>query len=452
MKPRSLAEVARAVDGLLVGDDVVVSSLAIDSREVRPDALFAALEGTRADGHGFLEEAFDRGAGGVLVREGTVAPGPAVLVQRPEEALVGLAADERTRFDGVVVAVTGANGKTSTKDLTAAAVATSFRTHASPASFNNEIGVPVTILGAPADTEVLIAELGARHTGDVAALCEVVRPDVGVVTNVGVAHMEIFGSWEAIVEAAAEPVVGLGVDGVAILNLDDPVVASYAERTSGRVRMFGRSSDADVRADDVVLGSDGCATFVVDAGARAKVTLGVPGEHMVANALAALAVATELGVDLEAAAEALGRARVSRWRMETFETPDGVRVLNDAYTANPESVAAALRTSRWMAGDHRLIVVFGPMAELGSIAEREHERVGELAARLRVDRLLTVGADAEPIAVAAVREGIPPDDVASYEDPAPVLSDIRDHARAGDLVLVKASRVAGLAALAEALR
>jgi UDP-N-acetylmuramoyl-tripeptide--D-alanyl-D-alanine ligase len=331
-------------------------------------------------------------------------------------------------------------------------VATSFRTHASPASFNNEIGVPVTVLGAPADTEVLIAELGARRVGDVASLCEVVRPDVAVVTNVGVAHMEIFGSWEAIVEASAEPVAGLGVDGAAILNLDDPVVASYAERTSARVRTFGRSSDADVRADDVVLGSDGCATFVVDAGARAKVTLVVPGEHMVANALAALAVGTELGIDLEAAADALGRARVSRWRMETFETPDGVRVLNDAYNANPESVAAALRTSRWMAGEHRLIAVLGPMAELGSIADREHERVGELAARLRVDRLLTVGADAAPIAVAAVREGIPPDDVASYEDADPVLRDIRDHARAGDLVLFKASRVAGLEALAEALR
>jgi UDP-N-acetylmuramoyl-tripeptide--D-alanyl-D-alanine ligase len=239
---------------------------------------------------------------------------------------------------------------------------------------------------------------------------------------------------------------------VAILNRDDRVVAAYAPRVRGTVRTFGRAADADVRAEDVHLGSDGCATFVVDAGDRAKVTLAVPGEHMVSNALAAIAVGLELGVEVEAAAGALATAAVSRWRMEASGSADGIRILNDAYNANPESVAAALRTARWMAGEHRLIAVLGPMAELGSISDREHDRVGELAARLRVDRLITVGPAAAAIAVAAAREGLPPDDVVSYDDTGDVVADVRAYAAPGDLVLLKASRVAGLEVLAEALR
>ena len=452
MKPRRLVDVARAVDGLLVGGDAEVTSFAVDSRDVGPGALFAALPGTRVDGHRFVDEAFANGATGVLVRDGTRSPGPSVHVGSTSGAIVRLAADERRRIDARVVAVTGANGKTSTKDMTAAVSAASFRTHASPASFNNEIGVPVTILDAPGDTEVLVAELGARHAGDVALLCDVVRPHIAIVTNVGVAHMAVFGSWEAIVEASAEPVDALDEDGVAVLNADDPVVAGYAARCRGRVVTFG-TGEADVRAEDVALDPDGRATFVlVDGGERAVVRLAVPGEHMVANALAAAAAGGVLGVPIADRAAALSASSVSRWRMETFETGSGVRVLNDAYNANPESVAAALRTGRWIAGDHRFIAVLGPMAELGAITEREHERVGELAARLRVDRLITVGPGAEVIAVAGVREGVEPGNVASYPDPDAALADVRAHAGPGDLVLVKASRVAGLERLAEALR
>jgi UDP-N-acetylmuramoyl-tripeptide--D-alanyl-D-alanine ligase len=445
--------VARAVEGLLVGGDATVTSLAIDSRAVLPGALFAALPGTRVDGHRFVDEAFAAGAAGALVRDGAAHDGPAVHVRSPSEAIVRLAADERTRMDAEVVAITGANGKTSTKDLAAAVAATSLRTHASPASFNNEIGVPVTVLGAPPDTQVLIAELGARRAGDVTFLCEVVRPRIVVVTNVGVAHMEVFGSWDAIVDAAAEPVTSLGPGGVAILNADDPVVLGYAARCAGRVVTFGRGERADVRAEDVTLDADGHASFdLVEHGGRAHVTLSVSGEHMVGNALAAAAVGAELRIPLDARAEALSAAHVSRWRMETFRTAEGVRVVNDAYNANPESVAAALRTGRWMAGEHRFIAVLGPMAELGQITDREHERVGALAARLRVDRLITVGDAASAIAVAGVREGVEPGNVASYPDASAALEDVRRHARPGDLVLVKASRSAGLEALAEALR
>jgi len=448
-----MSDVARAVDGLFLGDDAEVTSIAIHSDDVVPGSLFVALPGERVDGARFVPEAFARGAAGVLVRDGIDAAGPAVSVRSTGEALLALAADERTRMSAHVVAITGANGKTSTKDLTARVLASRYRTHASPASFNNEIGLPVTLLGAPEGTEVVVAEMGARHVGDVSFLCRIARPDVVVVTNVGVAHMEIFGTWDAIVEASAEPVEAVGAGGTAVLSADDRVVAGYADRTSARVITFGSVDTADVRSEDVALDPDGRASFsIVHGGDRADVSLRVPGAHMVANALAATAVGMALGVPLADAAQALRGAEGSPWRMESFTTRDGVRVVNDAYNASPESVAAALRTARWMAGERHLIAVLGPMAELGPIAESEHERVGELAARIRVDRLITVGVDALPIAHAGLRQGVEPGSVASYDVADDALADVRRSARPGDVVLVKGSRVAGLERLAEALR
>jgi UDP-N-acetylmuramoyl-tripeptide--D-alanyl-D-alanine ligase len=450
---RRMSDVARAVDGLLLGEDAEVTSVAIHSQEVAPGALFVALPGERVDGGLFVPEAFARGAAGVLVRDELEVDGPAVSVRSTGEALLRLAADERGRIDATVVAVTGANGKTSCKDMAAAVLSTRHRTHASPGSFNNEIGLPVTILGAPEGTEVIVAEIGARHVGDAALLCEIARPNIVVVTNVGVAHIEIFGSWQRIVEASAEPVDAMDPDGVSVLNADDPVVAGYATSSRARVVTFGLGPSAQVRAEEVALAPDGCASFaLVWREGRAKVSLAVPGEHMVSNALAAAAVGVTLGVGLPETAAALSTAAVSRWRMETFTTPGGVRVLNDAYNANPESTGAALRAARWMAGEGLLIAVLGPMAELGPISQEEHERIGELAARVRVDRLITVGPEAKTIAAAGVREGMEPESVASYDDPDDALADVRRSARPGDLVVFKASRVAGLERLAEDLR
>ncbi|MGZ5288323.1 MAG: UDP-N-acetylmuramoyl-tripeptide--D-alanyl-D-alanine ligase [Actinomycetota bacterium] len=453
MKPRLMSDVARAVDGLFLGDDVVVTTVCTDSRLATPGSLFVALPGEHTDGGLFVPEAFQLGAAGALVRDGLRVDGPSVSVRSTNEALIRLATDERRRSGATVVGVTGANGKTSTKDMTAAVLARRFRTHASPESFNNEVGLPVTLLTAPADTEVVVAEMGARRKGDVTLLCEIARPDVVVVTNVGVAHLEVYGSWEAIVEASAEPIDALGPEGVGVLNADDQVVAGYAARSDGSVVTFGMSASADVRADGVWLDAEGFAAFDVAAGgAQAHVALSVAGEHMVSNALASIAVGLTLGIELETAAAAVSTATVSHWRMETFTTGDGVRVVNDAYNANPESVAAALKAARWMARDARLIAVLGTMAELGPIADEEHERLGDLAARLRVDRVIAVGDWAEQIATASVREGVEPGNVAAYERPEDALEDVRAHARAGDVVLFKASRVAGLERLAEALR
>jgi UDP-N-acetylmuramoyl-tripeptide--D-alanyl-D-alanine ligase len=276
---------------------------------------------------------------------------------------------------------------------------------------------------------------------------------VAVVTNVGAAHIEVFGSWDAIVASAAEPVTALRDDGVAVLNADDPVVAGFAERCRAKVVTFGQHASAQVRAELVSVGRDGCASMdVVHELERARVRLPVPGDHMVPNALAAVAVGLEVGVPFDVAVAALADAELSRWRMETFENGAGVRIVNDAYNANPESMEAALRTARWMAGEGRLVAVLGPMAELGELTHEAHERIGELAARLRVDRLITVGEEARTIAMAGLREGVEPDRVASYADVDDAIADVRSSVGPGDLVLCKASRVARLERIAEALR
>lgn len=453
MIPRTLDAIAAAVGGVRRGADPEIRSVLTDSRAAADAALFVALRGERHDGHAFVGGAVGNGAVAVLVEREPDVDVPAVVVEDTGAALLALGADERRRLtDTRVVGVTGANGKTSTKDLTAGVLATRFRTHASPASFNNEIGLPLTLLGAPVGTEVVVAELGARHEGDVEELCAVARPDIAVVTNIGVAHMEAFGSWDAIVRSGAEPVRALPRGGSAVLNADDPVVRTYAGQTEARVVRFGLAADADVRGEAVALEADGRATFTLAVGdAREAVALAVPGEHMVANALAAAAVGTVLGLSPAECAAALKDARVSRWRMEPSVTASGVRILNDAYNANPESMAAGLRSARWIARDVRLVAVLGHMAELGPIAFEEHERLGRLVVRIGVDRLVTVGEAARVIARAAVREGALPEDVASYDDPADAAADVRAHAGAGDVVFLKGSRVAGLERVAEAL-
>jgi UDP-N-acetylmuramoyl-tripeptide--D-alanyl-D-alanine ligase len=453
MIERPLSAIAAAVRGTLRGPDAAVSVVRTDSRAIGPDDLFVAIAGERVDGHDFVADAFERGAVAAVVHRPEIA-GAVIQVPDTGRALLDLAADERTRMtDTRVVGITGSNGKTSAKDLAAAVVGTRLRTHASPASFNNEIGLPLTLLGAASGVEIVVAEMGARREGDVRLLCDVARPDAVVVTNVGVAHMGVFGSWEQIVRAGAEPVEWLGADGTAIVNADDPVARSYADGTDANVITFGVDRGADVRAEDVELGPDARARFVLcSADEREPVDLSVPGEHMVSNALAASAVGRWAGMTLAECAAALKGAGVARWRMETFTGPSGIVVVNDAYNANPESMAAALKAARWMAEGTRLAAVLGHMAELGPIAFEEHERLGELVVRIGVERLITVGEEARAIARAAIREGQLPEDVATYDDPMDAVADVRAWVSPGDVVLVKGSRVAGLERVAEALR
>jgi UDP-N-acetylmuramoyl-tripeptide--D-alanyl-D-alanine ligase len=265
--------------------------------------------------------------------------------------------------------------------------------------------------------------------------------------------MEMFGSPEAVADAKAELVEALPSDGVAVLNEDDPVVRGFAARTRASVLSFGTASGAEVRGEDLRLDPGGRASFTLRGpGGSERVELAVPGEHMASNALAAAACGVALGLSEGECAAALKGARVSAWRMETFETDDGVIVINDAYNANPTSMAAALKAARWMAGRGRCVAVLGEMAELGTVADREHERVGELVARLRIDRLVTVGEGARRIAAGALREGVEPDRVMTVDGRQEALAAARESLGPGDVVLVKGSRVAGLERLAEALR
>ena len=451
MRTLRLSAVADAVGGAAYGEDVEVSTAVVDGRAASQGALFVAVRGERADGHDFVEQAFASGASAALV-ERSAGDHPHVLVEDTTTAFLALAASERRAMEASVVAITGANGKTSTKDLSAAVLSTRFGVHASPASFNNEVGVPLTVLGAPPETEMLVCELGARHVGDHARLTAVVDPDVVVVTNAGVAHLQEFGSWENVVAATAEPVEALGEGAIAVLSADDRTVRDLSERIAAEVLTFGLADDADVRATDVELDREGRARFTLRSGGESEpVELSVPGAHMVPNALAAASCGLAFGLTVAECATGLKDAAISRWRMEVSETAGGLRLVNDAYNANPDSMAAGLKAARWIARDARLVAVLGHMAELGSVSAEEHEALGRLVTRIGVDRLVTVGGEAEAIARAALLEGMEPDAVRSVGSAPEAVEDVRGWARTGDVVFLKGSRVVGLERVAEAL-
>lgn len=458
MIPLRLDELADVVGGQL--DDPadggrVVTSVTIDSRQVGTGALFVALPGTRVDGHDYIDAAVAAGAVGFVHAEDR-RPGArgGIAVDDPADALLGLGLWTRDESDPVVVAVTGSNGKTTTKDLIAATVGAGRSVVATSGSQNNELGLPLTCCRLQPSTEVLVTEIGMRGEGQIAALAGPLRPDIAVVTNVAGVHLELLGSLDAVARAKAELLDTLDDhEGVAILNADDPRVRAMAKGRRVAVITYGRRSDADVRAEDVELDADARARFVVRArGSSHRVALRVPGVHNVANALAAFAVALECGVDPEAAVAGLELAQVSPWRMQLTSTPDGVRILNDAYNANPDSTGAALRTLSAMTVEGRRVAVLGYMAEIGPTEHAAHAQVGRLAAELDLDGLVVVGRRAEALAAGAAEAGFAGalglhrvDDV---EAAAGVVAGL---SRPGDVVLVKASRSAGLERVAAAL-
>jgi UDP-N-acetylmuramoyl-tripeptide--D-alanyl-D-alanine ligase len=454
---RTLRDITSAMGGSLRSADTgerVVTAVVVDSRRARPGSVFFALRGERSDGHAFVADAFSRGAAAAVVRMGFEADGDGVIdVADPARALLDLARHERSAIRAMVVGITGSTGKTCTKDFTAGVLAERFRVVASPASFNNEVGLPLTVLEAGDDTQAIVCEMGSRGPGHIRLLCEVAKPSIGVVTNVGVAHMELFGSPDVLRDAKAELPESLPPDGVAVLNSDDHVVRTYAARTAARIVLVGTGREAHVRADHMTLDPDaGTARFrLVTPEGSDDVALTVAGEHMVSNAVAAAGVGWAVGMPVAEVAQGLRRARVTGGRMEVHRAPGGLRVVNDAYNANPTSMAAALRAARWMAGEGRCIAVLGPMAELGPIAREEHLRVGELLVRLGIHDLVAVGEEARLIAAGAQHEGLEPDRIHLATDPAHAVELVRALARPGDLVLVKASRAARLERVAEAL-
>lgn len=456
MIPLSLAAIAEIVDARLdlVPDPAVTVAgpVVIDSRAAAPGALFAALPGENVDGHDFARSAVAAGAVAVLASRPVGVP--ALIAPDVPGALARLARAVVDSLPGLTVAgITGSSGKTTTKDLAAQLIENLGPTVAPHASYNNEIGHPLTVLRATQETRYLVLELSARGPGHIAGLCQVAPPQFGVVLCVGHAHAGEFGGLTQVARAKGELPAALPAHGVALLNADDPLVMAMAEATAARVVSFGRDRQAAVRAEDVRLDDRGRPAFtLVTPHGSAPVTLRLAGEHNVVNALAAAALAGELGLGTAAVAEGLSAATArSRWRMEVTQRPDGVTVINDAYNANPEAVAAALRTLAVIAAGRRAFAVLGPMDELGSESQRSHEEAGRLAAQTGVAGLIVVGVEAPSVLAGARSERSWRGEPLEVPDAASAVEVLERRLAPGDVVLVKASRTARLERVALAL-
>lgn len=438
-----LSDAARATGGRLVGDDADFDGASFDTRSLQPGELFVPIVAER-DGHDFIAAAIEAGATGYLTSGpladpvAGAAPG-AVVVDDTAVALLDLAAAARRRLDVPVVGITGSVGKTSTKDLTAAALRATRRVTANERSFNNEQGLPVTVLGAPDGVDALVVEMGMRGLGEIARLCEIALPTIGVVTAVAGAHTERVGGIEGVARAKRELVEALPPDGVAVLNADDARVAAMSDRTDAAVVTFGASGD--VRWQDVQFDELARPRCRIDSPwGSVALRLAVSGAHMVANAAAALAVAGVVEGSIDGAAAALATAEVSSMRMEVRRARSGAVIVNDAYNANPDSMRAALDAIARMSGTRRIAVV-GPMAELDDPVAGHRQVAADAAAR--GIELVAVGTDGYGIAPLASDD---PDAGAVVEAVA-----AGGPLGEGDVVLVKASRSAGLERIATAL-
>jgi len=464
--PLPLEEIARITGARLDGGAdpaaVVDGPVVIDSRRAGPGGLFAAVAGERADGHDFAAAAIAAGAVAVLATRPCGAP--ALITDNVPAALARLAQEVVARLPQITIAgITGSSGKTSTKDLTAQLVERLGPTVAPEGSWNNEFGFPLTVLRADAGTRYLVLELAARGAGHIASLCEIAPPRIGAVLNVGHAHTGEFGGIEQVARAKGELPAALPAavaGGVAILNADDPRVMAMAARTEARVVTFGLAANTrapDFAAVGVRLDDLGRASFTLMTPAgSAPVRLALHGAHHVPNALAAAAIAAELGLGPAETVDALSAATArSGGRMEVRRSPAGVIVVNDAYNANPESVRAALEAVAHMARGRRSFAVLGQMAELGDESRASHEEIGALAAGTGITGLIVVGKEAESILDGALaRNGAGTEwrgEAISVPDGPAAVAALRGRLAGGDVVLVKASHAAGLERVAAEL-
>ncbi len=434
----------------------------LDSRSVRRGDLFVALAGERFDGHAFVAAALASGAAGAIVHRGFTPPrppavpdrGPFVLgVTDPLRAYQALAAAHRSRFALPLVAVTGSNGKTTTKEMVASVLAQCWRTLKTEGNLNNRIGVPQTLLKLTARHEAAVIEMGVDDMGQTTRLCEIVRPTVGIITNIGPDHLEFFGSMDRSAESKAELLPELPPDGIAILNADDRYFGLFAARARGRIVSFGLAAQADVRATAIEPHGRAGTQFRLVLPGRARrphVRIRVPGEHNVVNALAASAVGLALGLPATAIVAGLARFRPAAMRSQV-EHRHGVRIINDCYNANPASTRAAVRLLAQMRTAGRRIAVLGDMLELGPTTAELHAEVGAYVAAQGVDLLLTCGPLARELAQGARAAGMAAACVAEFADAAAAAEGALSAARAGDVVLVKGSRGVRLERVVQAL-
>ncbi len=449
MIPMTITQIAEIVHGTLSHvtnpQHEIQSEAVIDSREAKPGTFFAALPGEHVDGHDFAQSSIESGADFALVTRDVGVP--SIIVPDVTKALAMLAHHLRERLpDLKVVAITGSQGKTTTKDLLEHILSADGQCVANRGSLNNELGVPLTLLRCTPETKYCVVEMGARHRGDIAHLMEIANPNVGLVLVVGKAHLGEFGSQADIAEAKAELIAGLSDNSVAVLGSYDPFTPHMADGLKLPVINFGEKSECDVRAGDIEI-REGRAHFdLVTPAGRQAVGLQLLGMHQVANALGAAAAATALNISLETIAAALSTAEVSsKWRMALIEEDD-LLLINDSYNANPESVAAALRTLVMLAQERggEAWAILGKMHELGESTVVEHSAIGRLASYIGVDHLVAVGTKDYLQEIDAQAEM-----VEHYFSDVDQALEIVQHFAPGDIVLVKASRAEGFEKLAE---
>lgn len=437
MIPLLASQIAQIIHGEFHGEDLLITEPAVlDSRSAHQGSIFLALNGEKFDGHNFVDDAFKNGATLAIVTRKVNQR--CVVVDDVTKALGDLALHCRNVLSELqVVAITGSQGKTTVKDLLAQLLTTVGETVAPVGNLNNELGAPLTLLQSTFNTRFCIIEMGARHVGDIAQLCEIVRPNIGVVLRVGSAHVGEFGSREAIARAKSEMISSLGTDGIAILGQYDEYTPKMSELHSGRILTFGGTSKADIRATDIEMREGRPHFDLVTPAGRSAVGLRVVGIHQVANALAVAAVGTALNLSLDLIAGSLSTAEMkSKWRMEIHELPD-LLLINDSYNASPESVESALRTLMLFAQERggEAWAFLGKMQELGASSEEDHARIGTLASEIGIDHLVCIGAPEYAQKISHTKTT----SIHFCLDQSEALTLARELAR-GDVVLVKASR------------
>lgn len=453
MHSLTLGEVARITGGELHGDaDVLITSVSTDTREILEGALFGAIIGHRSDAHDFVADAITSGA--VAVLSSRVVTAPCVVVTNRTNvdpvinAIGKLAEHERALLSGVnVIGVTGSSGKTSTKDLIGQVLSHNGNTFAPAGSPNNELGLPMTILTAPAMTKNLVLEMGMRGRGHIQYLCDIADPTIAVVTNVGQAHVGEVGTVEDIAAAKAEIVEGLSSNGIAILNADDERVLAMKGCTQAHVVTFGVSNEAHIQATDIQIQNDGTTVFtVLVAGQEQEIILPLIGTHNVSNALAAIAVGLATGMTLELCADALATVELkSKWRMERHNLARGITLINDAYNANPDSMKAAIDSLAGFTQRHESWLVIAGMHELGPGSDQMHREVGRYAVDKGISHFVVIGQTAKPAAEEVGQRAVWVSDLNEASDY------IEKNLSDNDVILIKASRSEGLEVLAQEL-
>jgi UDP-N-acetylmuramoyl-tripeptide--D-alanyl-D-alanine ligase len=459
MLPFRAAEAATWTGGALVAGapDTAFESVSIDTRTLGPGMLFVAIRGPRHDAHGFLDQALAAGAAGLVVERGRApAPAPAgravIEVEDTTRALGALAAGHRASFEGALVAITGSNGKTTCKEMCAAILGSLAPCLATTGNLNNEYGLPLTLLERDARHRSVVVELGMNHRGEIARLAEIARPTIGVITNVGTAHIEYLGSRDEIAREKGDLVAALPPEGVAVLNADDARCLGQASRTRARVLRFGLGPEADVRGERITsLGERGYAFDLVHGDDRQAVHVAGLGEATVPNALAAAAAALASGCSVVDAAQGLAVYQPVGGRMEPLMLPRNIIVINDTYNANPQSMEVALRGLARLRGESRGVAVLGDMGELGESAGEAHRAAGRLVAELGLDFLFTLGPRAEETARGALDAGMEPGRVHVGKDHNELGAALRGMLRGNDWVLVKGSRSMRMERVVDAL-